>query len=178
MSGYISRAKLLFGRAANNDAWLLTAPSPGITTVFNKGLSMGNSGFGLRQWSCAQLRALICMIVLMCCAFLASPSFAQEAEPTPETPAAQNETPLTQEEASEQQEELDSRQQLIRSLLSLSETLETRKARLAELFIQLENTEEDTERPALEAEIEVLGKEIIQAGDEIEIVVLLSLIHI
>ena len=127
---------------------------------------MGRFIMALRGRSRMYLRHAACMLWLLCAALTSTLGFAQEP------PAPQSEPAQTQEQATEQQEELDSRQQLIRSLLSLNETLEGRKTRLNELITQLENTNEDTERPALEAEVGVLAKEIIQAGDEIEIVVL------
>ncbi|MEP3892235.1 MAG: hypothetical protein ABJN69_17380 [Hellea sp.] len=109
------------------------------------------------------LRQVACLAWLICFGCLSGVSFAQVP---PQDPSDAN------TQATEQQEELDSRQQLIRSLLSLNETLEGRKTRLNELITQLDSAEETTDRPALETEVGVLAKEIIQAGDEIEIVVL------
>lgn len=127
---------------------------------------MGRFILALRGCSWIYLKQAVCTAWIMCFVLISSVSFAQEP------PAPQSEPAPTQEQATQQQEELDSRQQLIRSLLSLSETLESRKARITELFIELESIEEETDRAALEAEVEELANEIIQAGDEIEIVVL------
>ncbi|GEM_PF-514623 len=94
-------------------------------------------------------------------------SLAQSAAP-------QNSTanPPTQTEAAQIQGQRETEQQLRKSLLSLSETLESRQKRLSALANDLDQTKDETEHPAMQAEIDMLTQEVAQVGEEIEIVVL------
>lgn len=124
-----------------------------------------------------RLFALLCAIVFMCAG---TPERAYAQETQAETEQAQSEqtepTPKTDEEveaeAKAESEALESRTQIKNSLLSLSETLESRRTRIAELSRDLQRTRDETEQASLQAEIDELKAEISQVQDEIEIVVL------
>lgn len=72
----------------------------------------------------------------------------------------------------ERQVEIDAQQQMVNSLLSLSETLVSRKQQLTELDKELARTKKDADKLPLETQIEALSKEIIQVEQEIDLVVL------
>ncbi|PHR91648.1 MAG: hypothetical protein COA69_10675 [Robiginitomaculum sp.] len=108
-------------------------------------------------------RTFLTGLVLVWAGLVYSPAGAQQ-----ETPPAQQDAPV--EEIT--QEEEDSQQQLVNALLSLSESLQARRERLDALTVEFGALEDDIDKTAQEAEIEGLGEEIVQAEQEIDLVVL------
>jgi hypothetical protein len=98
--------------------------------------------------------------------FIAGLAIAQE------TPTNQPKPSEAAEENKQDPQQLDPTQQMMKSLISLSETLRSRQERLSQLGRDLEAVEGETERSGLQAEIDLLSSEVQQAENEIEIVVL------
>lgn len=120
-------------------------------------------------------RYFLCLYLGLCVLCFNGLALAQAAS-VPETDRSPEEISAAQSEAQEvsgiTKEEFESRQQIVKSLISMSETLEVRQKRLSELGQELEKTKDETERPALQDEIDLLTQEVAQADDEIKIVVL------
>lgn len=92
---------------------------------------------------------------------------------TPFAYGQQDETVATELASQEElQVEIDSQQQMVNSLLSLSETLVSRKQQLTDLDKELARAKKDADKIPLQTQIEALSTEIIQVEQEIDLVVL------
>jgi len=94
----------------------------------------------------------------------------QSAEPVdPQTPEISEDVKAAK---AEEQVEIDAQTQLTNSLLSLSETITARQKRLADLGKAMSSARKDTDKAALQIEIDALALEITQVEQEMDLVVL------
>ncbi len=94
-------------------------------------------------------------------------AFAQQDAEAPKEQADSTEISTEEEKVEE-----EAQGQLTNSLLSLSETLTARQERLADLGQEMSRADEDTDKAAIQVEIDTLAQEITQVEQEMDLVVL------